>query len=295
MVIIAFLTVYIVWGSTYFFIQQALAGFPPFLLGALRFCIAGVIMLVWCVATGEKVMNKKVIVHAGLGGFLMLFIGNGIVIWVEQTLPSAIAAIMISSTPLWFVILDKPNWPGNFRNVKIIAAIILGFAGVILLFGEKMMTSINTLHGKKEIEGLALLSGGVIAWAAGSLHVKYSVKNVSPVVSTSWQIMVAGLAFIPGIFLLDEFGGFRWEEVSAQAWMSLAFLVFMGSIAAFSAYVWLLQVRPATQVSTYAYVNPVVAVMLGVFVGGEHISAGPIAGLAIILISVLLINTGKKT
>ena len=294
MVVIAFVTVYIVWGSTYFFIQQALSGFPPFLLGAVRFIIAGLLMLAYCIMKGEKVFDSKLIPHAAVGGFFMLFIGNGIVIWVEQTLPSAVTAIMVSSSPLWFVVLDKPKWSSKFSNAAIIAGIALGFVGVILLFGERIMHSFSPLGGKTEIIGLALLSVGVIGWAGGSLYVKYKIKTNNALVSTTWQILAGGLAFVPGIFLLDEYRQFDWHAVPVKAWLSLIYLVLMGSIAAFSAYVWLLQVRSATQVSTYAYVNPVVAVLLGVFVGGENISLVPVIGLAIILGSVLLINMGGK-
>jgi drug/metabolite transporter (DMT)-like permease len=204
MVVLAFVTVYIVWGSTYFFIQQALSGFPPFILGATRFIIAGLLMMAWCAARGEKLFDLKLIPHAALGGFLMLFIGNGIVIWVEQSLPSALAAIMVSSAPLWFVILDKPKWAVNFKSGWIISALLLGFVGVILLFGERLLHSTAAIKGHQEIIGLVLLSFGVIAWAGGSLYIKYNVKNASPLVNTSWQIMAAGLAFVPGIFLLDE-------------------------------------------------------------------------------------------
>jgi drug/metabolite transporter (DMT)-like permease len=290
LVILAFATVYIVWGSTYYFIQQALKGFPPFILGAVRFILAGLIMLVWCIMKGEKVWDVKLVPNAAIGGFLMLFIGNGIVIWVEQSLPSAMAAIMVSSSPLWFVILDKPKWRVNFKNTNTIIGLILGFTGVILLFGERIMSSFSSIKGHEEIIGLTLLNFGVIAWAGGSLYVKYKTAGSSALVNTTWQILTAGIAFIPGIFILDEMKDFHFEKISGMAWLSLWYLVFMGSIAAFSAYVWLLQVRPATQVSTYAYVNPVVAVLLGVMLAGENITIIPMTGLAIILISVLLIN-----
>jgi drug/metabolite transporter (DMT)-like permease len=290
MVIVAFATVYIVWGSTYFFIQQALKGFPPFLLGAVRFIIAGFIMFLWCLAKGEKVFDKRIIRHAAVGGFLMLFIGNGVVIWVEQTLPSAMAAIMVSSAPLWFVILDRPRWKINLHNANTILGLVLGFIGVILLFGEQIIHSYSSIRGHQEIIGLILLNFGVMAWAGGSLYVKYKVKGASATVNTTWQIIAAGVAFIPGVFFLHETNHFNVHAVPSGAWISLCYLVLMGSIAAFTAYVWLLEVRPATQVSTYAYVNPVVAVLLGVAFNGEKITIIPIVGLAVILFSVLLIN-----
>jgi drug/metabolite transporter (DMT)-like permease len=290
MVILAFVTVYIVWGSTYYFIQRALQGFPPFLLGAVRFIIAGLLLLGWGIFKGEKTFDIQVIQKAAIGGFLMLFIGNGIVIWVEQTLPSAIAAIMVSSAPLWFVLLDKRKWHSNLKNRSTVFGLIFGFAGVLLLFGERINHAFSSMDTNSEITGLVLLTIGVIAWAGGSLYTKYNPSGGSAIMNTAWQMLIAGIAFVPGIFFRNELEGFDWNSVPVEAWLSLLYLIFMGSIAAYSAYVWLLSIRPVTQVSTYAYVNPLVAVLLGVMLANERISFLQITGLAIILISVLLIN-----
>lgn len=287
-VVAAFAVVYIVWGSTYYFIKEALAGFPPFILGAFRFIIAGVIILIWAAIKKEKLFDRKLLGHAAVSGILMLFVGNGMVIWVEQSVPSALAAIMVSSAAFWFVILDKPKWKLNFSNKNIILGLIFGFIGVVLLFWDKLSGA--TLTGNKEALGMLLLSFSVIGWAGGSLYSKYFTAGASPLVNTGWQILFAGIAFVPGIFLLHEHTQFRFSSVPPFAWISIIYLVTMGSIAAYSAYVWLLTVRPATQVSTYAYVNPVVAVLLGVLFAGETISIFPVIGLTIILGSVLLLN-----
>lgn len=289
-VVLAFAIVYIVWGSTYYFIKEALAGFPPFILGALRFIAAGVIILIYAAIKGEKIFNKKLIPHAALSGILMLFLGNGMVIWVEQFLPSAMAAIMVSSAAFWFVILDKPKWKKNFSNTNIIIGLIIGFVGVILLFWDKLSGA--SFGRDKEALGMLLLSFSVIAWAGGSLYSKYNTSG-SPTVNTGWQILFAGIAFLPGMFLTNEPAKFNWHNVPQFAWLSVVYLILMGSIAAYSAYVWLLANRPATQVSTYAYVNPVVAVLLGVIFGGEKITLLPIIGLGVILGSVLLLNLSE--
>ena len=284
----AFAIVYVVWGSTYYFIKEALVGFPPFMLGAIRFIIAGILILIWAGIKGEKVFDWKLMPKAGFSGLLMLFLGNGMVIWVEQTLPSAMAAIMVSSAAFWFVILDKPKWKTNFSNTHTILGLIFGFIGVILLFWDKISGA--SISGDKEALGMLLLSFSVIGWAGGSLYSKYYTAGSSHLVNTGWQITIAGLAFIPGILVMHEVDDFRLDAVSGFAWFSLIYLISMGSIAAYSAYVWLLNVRPATQVSTYAYVNPVVAVLLGVIFAGEKITLFPVLGLAIILGSVLLLN-----
>ncbi len=294
LVIIAFAVVYIVWGSTYFFIQKALAGFPPFMLGAFRFLAAGFLLVAWCSIKGEKIWDKKSIKHAAIAGILMLGVGNGLVICVEQFIPSGLVAILVSSAAMWFVILDKPKWKENLRNTSTVLGLIIGFIGVILLFGEQMMQTLNSDQNSMQVIGILLLLLAPIGWAAGSLYSKYnSDDNVSVSVSTSWQMIAAGLAFIPGTIITSEFEHFNLDQVSADAWLSVAYLVIFGSIAAFSAYVWLLSVRPATQVSTYAYVNPVVAVLLSMFFTSERITFIQIIGLVVILGSVLLINLAK--
>ena len=292
-VILAFATVYIVWGSTYFFIQKAITGFPPLLLGAMRFLIAGFLMLVWTGLKGENVFVLKDIKHAAVSGFLMLTVGTGAVIWVEQYLPSAMVAIMVSSGPIWFILLDKPMWRKNFRSKATVGGLVLGFAGVILLFSQQIMDAFSTSGNHLELEGIVMLIIGSMAWAGGSLYSKYKSTGGSILVNSGWQIFAAGIAFIPGSLLRGEVQQLNWSAISTSAWLSVAYLIFFGSIAAFSAYVWLLQVRPAMQVSTHAYVNPVVAVLLGVFFANEHISLMQILGLITILGSVSIINLVK--
>jgi drug/metabolite transporter (DMT)-like permease len=289
-VIIAFAIVYIVWGSTYFFIQKAITGFPALLLGAIRFIIAGILMLGWSMLQKEIIFVKKDVKNAAISGFLMLFIGNGAVIWVEQYLPSAMVAIMVSSAPLWFVILDKPKWNINFRSKATIAGLIIGFAGVILLFYQNIMNAFSGGEHTGELSGLGILIIGSIAWAGGSLFSKYKSHGGSLSANSGWQMLSAGIAFSIGSFFRNEIQTVTWDAIPSGAWFSLVYLIVMGSIAGFSAYVWLLKVRPATQVSTYAYVNPVVAVLLGIFFANENITWLQIAGLVVILASVLLIN-----
>ncbi|MGZ4049592.1 MAG: EamA family transporter, partial [Bacteroidia bacterium] len=255
--------------------------------------IAGALMLGWTLLKGENVFVIKDIKHAAVSGFLMLTVGTGAVIWVEQYLPSAMVAIMVSSGPIWFILLDKPMWAKNFRSKATIVGLILGFAGVILLFSEKIIDAFSTAGNRHELEGIAILIIGSMAWAGGSLYSKYKSTGGSVLVNSGWQIFAAGVAFIPGSLLRGEVQQLNWSAISTSAWLSVAYLIFFGSIAAFSAYVWLLQVRPAMQVSTHAYVNPVVAVLLGVFFANEHISLLQILGLVTILGSVSIINLVK--
>ncbi|MEX6685928.1 EamA family transporter [Danxiaibacter flavus] len=292
MVVVAFATVYLVWGSTYFFIQRAVSHIPPFLIGAMRFLAAGIIMLTWCALRGEKIFNPQQIRPAVISGLLLLLIGNGTVIWAEQTLPSSLVAVLVSSAPIWFVLLDKPKWKENFTSKSTLTGLFIGFAGVILLFSEQTGKALSGGGGIMRIVGLIAIVLSSMSWAGGSLYSKYNGKG-SASINTGWQMLSAGIAFVPISLLSGEWQSFQWQTVPASSWLSVVYLIFMGSLAGYSAYVWLLQVRPATQVSTYAYVNPVVAVLLGVFFANEHMTVTQILGLAIILTSVLLINLAK--
>jgi len=293
MVVLAFATVYIVWGSTYLAIQKAVHGFPPLLMGALRFLASGLLLLTWCKLKGEQVFVKTNVRDSAISGVLLLFVGNGIVIWVEQFMPTSMVAITLSSAPLWFIVLDKSKWKENFRSKSTIAGLIIGFAGIILLFGENINIAFSSGGNKAEIGGLALLCVGSIAWSAGSLYSKYHSHGGSVSVSAAWQMLAAGAAFVPLSLMRGEAQHLNWQGIPAESWLAIGYLITFGSILGFSAYVWLLQVRPATQVSTHAYVNPVVAVLLGILFAGERISWVQITGLAIILGSVLLINLVK--
>lgn len=292
LVVLAFATVYLVWGSTYFFIQKAVHEIPPLIVGAFRFLAAGLLMLVWCLIRKEHIWNWSQIKPAAISGLLLLLIGNGAVIWAEKFLASSLVAVLVSAAPLWFVLLERPKWKENLTNRKTILGLIIGFIGVVLLFSEQTVKALATPGASSQVIGLVVLILASISWAGGSLYSKYKATG-SAVVNSTWQMLAAGIAFLPFSFISGEWSTFHWSDVSAGAWLSLLYLVIMGSLVAYSAYVWLLNVRPATQVSTYAYVNPVVAVLLGIFFAGEHMSLLQLTGLAVILTSVLLINLGK--
>jgi len=297
-VVAAFTTVYLVWGSTYFFIRLSVEHIPPMLVGCLRYLIAGMLMLLWCVITGEKIFSWRVINPAIVSGLLLLVGGNGALIWAEQYVPSSLAAILLAAGPIWFVVLDKGKWAENFRSKATIAGLLVGSAGVLMLFGEKLWggdsENAATAGGHhREMMALVMLVLCAISWAGGSLYSKYKAAGNSNAVNAGWQMMSAGIGFVLLSLGSGEWSHFRPHEVPMSSWLSVAYLVTMGSLLGYSAFTWLLQVRPATQVSTHAYVNPVVAVLLGVFFAGEHLSLIQLSGLLVILLSVLLINLAK--
>jgi drug/metabolite transporter (DMT)-like permease len=292
-VVLAFVTVYIVWGSTYFFIREALNGFPPFLLGAIRFLVAAFLMMAWTLWKREKLFDREAMKTAAISGFFILFIGNGTVIFVEQFVGSAWVAIIISAAPLWFVLYDRRHWRENFSSRSILSGMMLGMVGIFLLFLPNISSAYNQDHNPYEHIALFAIIISSMSWVVGSLYAKYKKTEAPAKVSTSWQMFFAGLYFLTGAIFSGEFKSIQLVNISPGAWFSLAYLIIFGSILAYSCYVWLLEVRSPAQVSTYAYVNPVVAVLLGVFIASEHINALQIAGLLVILISVLLINLNK--
>lgn len=292
LVILAFAIVYVVWGSTYYFIQVAVTSLPPMMLGALRFLAAGGLLMGWCLLKRERLGTRSQIVTSIITGLMMLLGGTGAVIWAEKWLPSSLVAILISSSPFWFVLLDFPKWKENLTSRSIIAGLIIGFIGVNLMFYDKIGAAFQQSENHYELLGLGILLFGTISWTGGSLVSKYRASS-SANVTSALQMLAAGLAFAIGSLILGEHKGFEWSLVPAGAWWSVIYLVVFGSLIAYSAYIWLLRVRPAAQVSTYAYVNPLIAVLLGVTFGGEHITFMQSMGLVVILIGVLLINLAK--
>lgn len=292
-VIAAFAVIYIVWGSTYFFIQMAIRDMPVTVMGTFRFFTAGLLMAGWCFINGEKLFVWRDILSAFFIGFLLLFIGNGAVAWSEQFLPSSVVAVFLASTPIWFVLLDYSKWSANFSSPGIIAGLITGFVGIIFLFRENMSDALSGAGNTWETISIGVLVIGSVSWVAGSLLSKYKTTAFSGALNSGWQMLGAGLAYAVTGWIRGDWHSFSWHEVSASAWLAVLYLITIGSLLGYSAYVWLLKVRPATQVSTHAYVNPVVAVLLGVFWGAEKISALQIAGLGVILAGVLLVNLAK--
>ncbi|MDQ2864412.1 MAG: EamA family transporter, partial [Bacteroidota bacterium] len=194
-VIIAFAIVYIVWGSTYFFVQAAERDFPPFILGTIRFFTAGFILLGWCAAKGYKLVHRPQIKTSFIVGNLLLFIGNGSIIWAEETLPSSFVAVLVSASPLWFVLFDKKQRSANFKNKNIIAGILIGFAGVVLLFGEKLSNGLSNTSGLFTTIVLIVVIAGSISWSVGSLYSKYNADG-NTMVGAAWQMIFAGASFL---------------------------------------------------------------------------------------------------
>ena len=292
-VILAFVAIYLIWGSTYYGIKEALTGFPPFMLGGLRFAVASAIMFGLCTVQRQSALPPSGLWKVLLVGFLLLFVGNGAVVWAQQTVPSSVAAIAIAVAPLSFTLVDKPQWGVNFRSPATMIGIAAGITGVWLLFRERLSVQLTDRGFEAEATAIAVLAVGILAWPSGSVWSKYNPVKLSNTANSAWQMLTGATCFLVVSGMRGEWEGFSFATVPGNAWIAEAYLIVFGSILGFSAYVWLLSVRPATQVSTYAYVNPVVAVLLGVWLGNEALGWSEVAGLAVILTGVLLINWAK--
>lgn len=292
-VYLAFAAIYLIWGSTYFFIREALDGFPPFMLGGIRFLVAAALIFGWCLATGVPISPGRDLKQAVITGILLCLVGNGAVVWVEQSMASSVVAIVIAVAPLSFVVMDVRQWRVNFRSWSVLLGVLFGFAGVLLLFSEKIAAQLSASEVSPEFSAMFILLLGILGWPAGSIYAKYNPPSIPNIVNSGWQMLTGGVSFMLVSLARGEGADVQWSSIPAHSWFALSYLIVFGSLIGFSAYVWLLQVRPATQVSTYAYVNPVVAVLLGVFLVNEVLGWREYTGLVVILSGVLLINLAR--
>lgn len=290
-IIVAYFLIYVVWGSTYYFIGVCLRDFPPFVLGTLRFVVAGTILLVVCKMRGELLFRRGLILKSAVCGIILLFVDQGVIMFAQRYVSSSLVAIMASSTAVWIMLLDVPQWRRNFRSVSTVAGIVLGFIGVAMLYLEQL--NMQRPGGSHYEYGVLLLIGGCISWACGTLYSKYHIRDNGDeggLASSAWQMLGAGIVFALCAGLSGDFSRLQLSAVSSVSWLSLSYLIVFGSMMAYTAYIWLLRVRPATEVATHAYVNPVVAVVIGAGLGHENVTLIQLSGFAVILISVMMVN-----
>ncbi|WP_106829279.1 EamA family transporter [Parabacteroides pacaensis] len=289
-IFIAYFLIYVVWGSTYYFIGVALRDFPPFLLGALRFTLAGLILLIVCYLRRERVFRRSLAGHSAVSGIVLLFVDMAVVMLAQHYLTSSLVAIIASSTALWILLLDVPMWKYNFRNFFIVIGGLIGFVGVAMLYIEQFSTEGLFSHS---IRGFMLLIFGCISWSLGTLYAKYrssKEEELYAFAGSAWQMLFAGGMFWVCSTISGDLQKIDLKNVSTISWFSLFYLIVFGSLLAYSAYVWLLKVRPAVEVGTHAYVNPFIALLLGIFLGNEAVTIVQVSGLLVILIGILLIN-----
>lgn len=287
-ILIAFAAVYVIWGSTYLAIRFAIETLPPFLMVGTRFLAAGGIMYIWLRARGAAPPKAAHWRSAAIIGILMPVLGTGVVVWAEQRVPSGIAALLVAIEPLWIVLLQWWRRGGKRPNGWVAAGVTLGLAGLWLLVNPGG----DTKQGNLFAEGMLLLAA--LSWATGSLYSKRAQYPKSRALGTGMEMIVAGAVLITLGLVTGEAGHFVIRATSAKSWMSLLYLTTFGSIIAYTAYVWLLKAVSPTLVSTYAFVNPVVAVFLGWAFASEPLNGRTIAAAAIIVGAVALITIGGR-
>ncbi len=292
-IILAFAAVYIVWGSTYMAIWIGLNDLPPFLMSALRFLIAGAILHFWCKWKGEEYADNSSITRNAISGILMLAGGTVSVAWAEQYLSSSLAAIIVTILPFWFVLLDKRHWRYYFSNKSIVAGLVLGFVGVTLLLGFGNSASAPLLRNTNQLMGIVVILFGGLAWTMGSLYSKYKPARTSLLMNGSIQLLFAGVFCLVISVMSGELRNFSLIGINSSSWWALAYLIIMGSLVTYISYLYLLKKRSPAQVSTYVYINPVVAVLLGTLLANESITLLKVTALLIILAGVLLVNLPK--
>jgi drug/metabolite transporter (DMT)-like permease len=288
---IALLALYIVWGSTYLAIRFSVETIPPFMHAALRFLISGAILYAWRRMSGDPAPTAGNWKSTAIVGTALLLGGNGLVAWAEKSVPSGIAALMISTSPFWLVLFEsmraggsKPSWQG-------ILGLIIGFGGVFLLIGPTEITG-----GERSFDtfGVVLLLLAPLFWSMGSIYARGADMPKSTLLSTGMQMLTGALALFIVSAFKGEFNGFNLADVSSRSWWGLIYLITFGSLVGFVSYGWLLHNAPVSLTSTYAYVNPIVAVFLGWLLANEELNARIAIASTIIVGSVVLINSARQ-
>jgi drug/metabolite transporter (DMT)-like permease len=289
MVILAFGLVYLFWGSTYLAIDIAVQSIPPALMCGLRFLIAGVVMLAVCAATGHRVFySAKQIALAAVVGILLLMGGNLTLSWAELTVPSGLAALIIAVTPLWFLVLDSLLLGRHRISKRGKAGLALGILGLFVLFWPELHST--TALGRRELRSSVALLGGSFSWALGSVLSKRWQSGMDLFSATGWQVTAAGIANFLFALAAGDFSRVAW---TARGVGAVLYLVICGSWIGYTAYIWLLGHVPTSKVSTYAYVNPVVAVFLGWLVLHERVDRFIVMGSVVVILSVIMVTSAE--
>jgi drug/metabolite transporter (DMT)-like permease len=287
MLILAFLAVYVVWGSTYLGMRIGDESFPPLLLAGTRHLITGLVfypILRWKTGIRPTAAHWKT---AAITGFLLLCVGNGGVCWAELTVPSGVAALLVAMVTLWMVLIDWLR-PGGLRpSPRVFFGILLGFAGLVLLVGPAHLGS----SGRIDPIGAGVLALASFSWACGSLYSKHGELPSSAMLSMSMQCLAGGVALWIGGFLTGEVQHFHLAAITLRSWLAVAYLIVFGSGIGFTAYIYILKNSTAARVATYAFVNPVVALLLGWFFAGEALTLRTLLAAAVILGAVILVIT----
>jgi drug/metabolite transporter (DMT)-like permease len=289
-ILMAFAIIYLVWGSTFLAIRIGVREVPPFLLAGVRFFAAGIVLYAWMRVKGTPSPTRRQWTAISFLAVLIFVFDYGLIFWAEKRVASGVTAVMMATIPVFMAVAEICFLRTQKLTIRLALALIVGLGGVLVLAGP------SSSVGEKAIDtaGAFALIVAAISWSAATILTRKFCLPESKVMSSGAQMLVGGILLILTSAGLREVSGFNVRQVSSGAWLALVYLIVAGSIVAFTAYVWLIHHESPTKVGTYAYVNPVVAVLLGYALGGELLSARTIAGALLILISVVVITTTPK-
>jgi drug/metabolite transporter (DMT)-like permease len=290
--LLAFAIIYLVWGTTFLAIRVGVREVPPFLLAAMRFLVAGLALYGWMIAQGERSPTARQWTSATLLAILIFVLDYGLLFWAEQRVPSGIAAVMMATIPVFMALSEIIFLRTQRLTVRLALALLIGIGGVAVL----MSRSLNLGGAPIDSAGAMALMIASMSWSVSSALTRKLPLPPSKVMSSGAQMLAGGVLLALTAAALGEFRGFHPGNISSGVWLSLLYLIVAGSIIAFTAYVWLIHHESPTKVGTYAYVNPVVAVLVGYLLGGEELGVRTVLGTACVLVSVVVITTtkGKK-
>ena len=286
-VLAAFAIIYLVWGSTFLAIRVGVREVPPFLLAAMRFLVAGFVLIAWMRGKGTALPSLREWLSASVLAVPIFVLDYGLLFWAERRVPSGIAAVMLATIPVFMTLSEIVMLRTQRLTPRLGAALLVGIGGVAVLVSRSVSfgdAPIDTL-------GAIALIVASISWSVASILTRKFPLPSEKAMSSGAQMLAGGVLLTFTAMGLGEFRGFYWQEVSLKAWLALAYLIVAGSIVAFTAYVWLIHHQSPTKVGTYAYVNPVVAVVIGYFFGGEVLNVRTILGTVLVLASVVVITT----
>jgi drug/metabolite transporter (DMT)-like permease len=287
----AFAIVYVVWGSTFLAILFAIQSLPPFLMASVRFLVAGSLLYAWSrLVSGAPAPSRAEWRAAAAVGALLLLGGNGLLVWSEQRIPSGVAALLVGTVPCFMALIDWLRPGGTRPSRHVVAGLLLGLLGLAWLVGPDALMG----GGRADLVGATVVVIGSASWAAGSIYSRHVATPASPFLSTAMQMLAGGAALLILSVSLGEPWAFDVHAVTLRSVLGLLYLIVLGSLVAFSAYVWLLRVSTPARVSTYAYVNPVVAVLLGAALAGEALTTRMIVAAAVIVSGVALITLAPR-
>lgn len=285
-VLVAFALVYVIWGSTFLAIRYAIETLPPFLMAGGRFLVAGSVLYAWARLRGAAPPTRRHWASAAVIGALLLLTGNGLVVWAEQRVPSGAASLFIATEPLWIVLLDWLSGHGARPSKRVAVGVALGLAGVSLLVQPASLVG----GGAIDALGAAALLTAAFSWAAGSLYSRRAHLPPAPLLATAMQLLAGGVLLAAAAALTGELAAFHPHAASTRSLLAVLYLAVFGSLVGYTAYIWLLKVEKPSRVATYAYVNPVVAVLLGWLVAGEPLTPRTIAAAFTIIAAVVMIT-----